>query len=75
MDIAQYRLDKAARIARGEPKAPAPVSIDPPPLPPEAFVNVAAEVLAEAAPVVPSVVPSNVPAPTTWTRVKERSEE
>jgi len=72
MDIAQYRTDRAARIARGEPKAPAPVSIDSPPLPPEAFVNVAEEALA-APP--PAAAAPNVPPSTTWARVKKRVSE
>jgi hypothetical protein len=77
MDVAQHRLDKAARVARGEAKAPAPASIDPAPLPPEAFANVAAEALdvgplAAMAPFAHAVM---APPPTVWARVEKHEKE
>lgn len=45
MDVAQYRLDKIARLSRGEKKEPAAVSIEPSPLPAEAFAETAKEAL------------------------------
>ena len=72
-DAAQARADKAARIARGEAKVPAAVSIEPLPLPVEAFRSISAEMLVpeptpEAAPEA-KPLPADKPSPTTWARL------
>jgi hypothetical protein len=77
-DVAQWRADKAARLARGEAKPVAAASLESPaPLPAEAFKNVAAEALTpEVVETASPPVPATKPPVTSWapSRVKKAKE-